>query len=306
MQSRRSITCLGIATGVALSAAGIASAAPLVNGSLSSGEYGPVLAVQANPTGFGDSNLGQTGFANGSELDNAYATVSGGRLYVFLGGNTESNFNKAEIFIDSVSGGMNRLAPIPNNQGGFNRMADDGTGNGMTFDTGFAADHWISITGGGANPDIFVDYANLNPPSNGFFAGQTTPTNGTLINGNGGPSIEATWNNSNTTGVTGSTAPNDAATVATGLEFSISLADLGNPTGTILISAMINGSSHDFLSNQVLGTLPNGTPNLGDPRLVNFNQFAGNQYFAVNVPEPTTMAVIGLAGLGLLARRRRA
>ena len=39
---------------------------------------------------------------------------------------------------------MNKLAPIPNNQGGFNRMADDGSGNGLTFDSTFTADHWIS------------------------------------------------------------------------------------------------------------------------------------------------------------------
>ena len=124
------------------------------------------------------------------------------------------------------------------------------------------------MTAGNAGPDIFVDYAKLNPASNGFFAGQTTPTNGTLINGNGGPTIEATLNNSNITGVTNSTAPNDAAAVATGTEFSIALADLGPLGSDIKIAMMVNGGGHDFLSNQVIGSLPGsfGGARLGDPQ----------------------------------------
>lgn len=294
-----------LAACVVCSSTGIALAVPVVNGSVD-GDYGGPLAVQQNPTSFGDSNLGQTGFANGSELDAGYATISGGRLYIFLAGNLETNFNKLEIFIDSTAGGMNRLTPIPNNQGGFNRMADDGSGNGLTFDAAFTADHWISMTAGGGTPDIFVDYAPLNPAGNGFFSGQTTPTNGTLINGNGGPVLEATFNNSNTTGVTGTTAPNNAATVGTGMEVSIALADLGLLGSDIRIAAMINGSSHDFLSNQVLGSLPAsfGTNQLADPRLVNFNQFAGDQFFRIIVPEPASIGLAGIAGICLLARRR--
>jgi hypothetical protein len=282
-----------------------AQAAPVVNGTRDA-EYGAARAVQANPTSFGDSNLGQVGFANGSELDAGYATIANGRLYIFLAGNVETNFNKAEVFIDSTAGGMNRLTPIPNNQGGFNNMADDGSGNGLTFDSAFTADHWISLTAGGGTPDVFVDYAKLNPASAGFFSGQTTPTNGTLINGNGGPTIEATMNNSNTTGVTSSTAPNDAASVQTGMEFSIALADLGPLGSEIRIAAMINGSSHDFLSNQVLGSLDGsfGNNQLGPPRGVNFNQFAGNQYFTIAVPEPTSLAGLAMLSLGALRRRR--
>jgi hypothetical protein len=288
---------------VVVGATGAASAAVTVDGSRDV-DYGPAIVVQQNPTGFGDSNLGQVGFANGSELDAAYGVVQNGRLHLFFAGNLETNFNKLEIFIDSGAGGMNRLMPIPNNQGGFNRMADEGTGNGLTFDTGFAADHWISVTSGGSTPDIFVDYAPLNPAGNGFFSGQTTPTNGTLTGGNGGPVLQATLNNSNTTGVTGSTAPNDAANVTTGVEVSIALSDLGALGDTIAISAFVNGGGHDFVSNQVMGPLPAGTPNLGEPRGVNFNQFAGNQFFTVAVPEPASLSLLGLAGVSLLARRR--
>jgi hypothetical protein len=292
---------LGFAGALALACA--AHAVPVVNGTVDA-EYGPAFTVQTNPTSFGDSNLGQVGFANGSELDAGYAAIANGRLYIMLSGNLESNFNKVDLFIDSVAGGMNRLTPIPNNQGNFNAMADDGSGNGLTFDPVFAADHWIRMNGGGGTPDIFVDYAQLNPPSAGFFSGQTTPTNGTLVGGNGGPVIEGTWNNSNITGVTGTTAPNDAASVSTGMEFSISLADIGNPTGAIHISAFINGSGGDFLSSQVLGPVNNGGNHLGGPRTVNFNQHAGDQFFTIIVPEPASLGAIGMAAVAMLARRR--
>jgi hypothetical protein len=159
-------------------------AAPVVNGSYDA-DYGSAAAVQQVPTGFGDNNLGQTGFANGSELDAGYGVVSGGRLYLFLAGNLETNFNKLDVFIHTGLGGMNQISNIPNNQGNFNNMS------GMTFDAGFQAAYWISMTAGGATPDIFVDSANLITLA-GNYSGQTTPTNGTLVGGNGGAVIEAT------------------------------------------------------------------------------------------------------------------
>ena len=53
------------------------------------------------------------GYIGGSELDAAYARVSGGRLYLMLTGNHESNFNKLDVFIDSVVGGENTLSGAP-------------------------------------------------------------------------------------------------------------------------------------------------------------------------------------------------
>jgi len=100
--------------------------------------YGPALAIQDTETGFGDSNLGQVDFANGSELDGAFGLLTGGALYLVFAGNLESNFNKLEIFIDSKPGGENRLLMTNSNQGGFLRMADDGSGNGLTPTTGSA------------------------------------------------------------------------------------------------------------------------------------------------------------------------
>src|SRR5215470_6840422 len=53
------------AAALGLSFAASVKAAPVVNGSYDA-EYGVAAAVQQCPTGFGDSNTGQTGFANGS------------------------------------------------------------------------------------------------------------------------------------------------------------------------------------------------------------------------------------------------
>jgi len=305
---------LGFAGAVVAGLAVAAGAAPVINGSYDA-DYGAAIAVQANPTGFGDNNLGQVGNSSGSELDAAYGVVQGGTLHLFFAGNLESNFNKLEIFIDAKAGGSQKLIALGNNQGNFNNMGGDGTTTGLTFDNGFAPDHWISPTMGGGNPDIFVDYGDLQT-HNGNYLGQTlAASNGVLTGGNGGPaSIRLTVNNSNTTGVTSSTAPNDAATVGTGIEMSISLADLGWDGSPINVAAFVNGSNHDFASNQVLGSLPAGTGNLGgngggvftgNLYGVDFRQFAGNQFFTVPVPEPMSLGLIGIGALSLVARRRR-
>jgi hypothetical protein len=75
------------------------------------GAYGAALAVQQAATGFGDAN--PPGSLGGSELDAAYATISGGRLYIMLTGNHEPNFNKLDMFIDSKPGGENTLTNTP-------------------------------------------------------------------------------------------------------------------------------------------------------------------------------------------------
>jgi hypothetical protein len=64
------------------------------------------------PTRFGDSNLGQVDYANGSELDAAYVYVDmvNSILYLMLTGNLESNFNKLEIFFDTGAGGRTACA----------------------------------------------------------------------------------------------------------------------------------------------------------------------------------------------------
>ncbi|RMH09346.1 MAG: PEP-CTERM sorting domain-containing protein [Armatimonadetes bacterium] len=278
--------------------------------------YGTPIVVQDTPTGFGDSTLGQVDYANGSELDAAYAYVDtlNQVLYLFLAGNLESNFNKLEIFFDTKAGGQNRLRGDNSGVdfGGLNRMGDNGTGNGLTFDAGFEADYWIGITGGGSPYALYANWAELLTGGGGpgYYLGMTGAASSGILTG-GDPSapsgIRVTINNSNTGGVTGSAAdPAAAAAVSTGIELAIPFTAIGItgvPT-TIKISAFINGSGHDFLSNQVLGGV-GGLGNLGEPRNVNFANIAGDQYFTVVVPEPASLIALGAGLASLLGLRRR-
>ncbi|MCS7065513.1 MAG: hypothetical protein NZL85_04460, partial [Fimbriimonadales bacterium] len=201
--------------------------------------YGSPIVVQNTQTGFGDSNLGLVDWANGSELDAAYAYVDMANqvLYLFLAGNLESNFNKLEIFFDTVAGGQNRLRGDNSNVdfGGLNRMGDDGRGNGLTFDPGFAADYWIGVTGGNPGSGIYTLFANWAQlltfgGGPGDYLGSTgAASNGILSGGNNPFGIRVTINNSNTGGVEGGSglASGNGALVTTGVELAIPFAAIG-------------------------------------------------------------------------------
>ncbi len=296
-----------LAAGIALPA----SAAITVDG-VRDVDYGAPLAVQGVGTEFGNNTDASVDFADGSELNVAYGVVQGGNLHLFLAGNLQTNFNKLEIFVDSVSGGQNTL--LGNNPdvdfNGLNRMGEliggDGSfgpdGAGLTFDTGFDADYYLTATGGNDPIEHFASFAELLTAGGGtgsFIGGGP----GNLITGSNG--ILIGFDNSNTLGVGAFGDPNDSdpATVTTGIEVLIPLSVIGNPTGDIRVSAFINGGGHDFLSNQVLGAVDSG--NLGEPRSVDFNNITGDQFFTVVIPEPASLALIGLGGLMLMARRRK-
>ena len=303
--------CCGMIGLLCLTTAAFAQA-PTIDGTADA-VYGAPVVVQDTQTQFGDSNLGVVDFANGSELDNCYAYIADCTLYLVLAGNLESNFNKLEIFFDTKTGGDNRLLsgyPVS----GLNRMGENpaGAGNGLTFDTGYAPDYWISVTGGPPSPGpyaLYVDYSEVKVGGNGYYVGSGTAVNigGALTGGNNPYGIACTINNINIAGVTGGTGLDfGGGTVTTGIELAIPLGALGVPTGDIVICAFVNGTNHDYVSNQVLAGIATGA-NFGEPRNLNFNNVGGNQFFLVANTSVcgaccvgTVCSITDLAGCGTL------
>lgn len=287
------------AAAVALAGLPLSVSAQTVDGTRAGDPYGSPLAVQTVQTGFGD---------NESELNAAYATVSGGRLYLMLTGNIQNNFNKLEIFIDSAAGG----------QGIFDSAGNDNAQNmdGLVFDAGFSADYHVIARRGDSKFDL--DFADLAAQtSTGYtnvFGGADFGSGNTGTGVNAQP-IGVGYNGSNTAGVTGGDQAADqtaAAAVETGLELSFDLADLGYAGGNINIMVGQNNQDHNYWSNQFLAGLQAPQGNLGGDGnggftgegAIDFTQFAGNQYFTVVVPEPATAGLLAVGGLALLRRRR--
>ena len=277
------------------------AAAQVVVDGTKDGDYGSALAVQTVQTQFGD---------NASEWNAGYAKIDAGRLYLMLTGNLESNFNKLEIFIDSKAGGQSVFDSAGNDNA--NRM------DGLKFDVGFTADYHLIARRGSGKFDL--DFADLGAQSATFhenvFAGADAGAGntGTGVNAS---SIGVGYDGSNVAGVTGGTDAADqvaAAAVTTGLELSIALSDLGYAGQPINIMVGQNGSGHDYFSNQFLGGLAAPQGNLGGDgnggftgtAAIDFTALAGNQFFTVRaIPEPTSLGLTMLAGIGAAAIRRR-
>lgn len=105
--------------------------------------------------------------------------------------------------------------------------------------------------------------------------------------------IEAIINNSNVAGVTDTTAVASAVrAVNSGIEFSIDLDELGwDGQQDILMAGWISNAGFDFVSNQVIGGLPDGSANIGtrdtDGDGINdldFNNIAGTQFVNLSAP----------------------
>lgn len=85
-------------------------------------------------------------WAYGSELNNArvYIDEPNGKLWLFLAGNMEGNYNKLVLFFDTQPGGQNVI--LDNNVdisfNAVNNMA------GITFDSAFEPDYWMDFNQG--------------------------------------------------------------------------------------------------------------------------------------------------------------
>jgi len=148
-----------IAAGLLALLPGKAVAVPVVDGTAAGDEsfYGAARSIQNTNSQFGNATNGDLRIAeNGSEIDQVFAALAGDRLFVLVTGNLENNYNKLEVFIDSVPGGMNQLvgSNLPAQVDPFCCPAEPpGTGalqqmNGLRFDAGFEADRYLTFSNG--------------------------------------------------------------------------------------------------------------------------------------------------------------
>ena len=283
------VTNLGLLTALMLSGTAALAQAPTIDGTRDA-SYPAALALQTVNTQFGDATSATAMQAGGSELDNIHARIEGSNLYLFLGGNLETNYNKLDIFFDSKSGGQNKLADNTQYVAAM---------NGLQFDADFTADYALSLAVGTGDLKLYADYTPI--PTGGSTATSIGSNNTNLTQnltfssvvagaGTGAVAVD----DSNVAGVTGSTTAADpaaAAAVTTGIEYMIPLTALGTTAGggDIKIIAFINGSNHDYLSNQVLAGVPAGTSNFATTN-VDFTTVTGNQYVTVNNSTVTATA----------------
>jgi len=275
-----------------------------LNGTVNNGFYGSPLAVQTINTGFG--NAGGVDSGGGSELDASYGKVSGGNLYLFLAGNVENNGNHLNVFIAGGAAGQNVLnAPATGSLA---------TMNGSVFSPGFNATFAFdeNDSGGTLYSEEYNLVANtggyvgaLGNTSTGIYAGSDGGTMGLYVNNNHVSTMGAA--NAALSGAT------SGANTTTGYELVIPLSSIGWTGGNIMVLADVNGSGEGYLSNQFLPGLPVGTSDLGGGgpysavggKGFNFANTPG-EYFTVAVPEPSTLALLGVSGLvTLLGFRRR-
>jgi hypothetical protein len=187
--------------------------------------------------------------------------------------------------------------------------------NGSVFSPGFQATY--ALDANDYSGTTYVEEYTLTAPGvlSGAYVGAIGLTGGI---GSGTPGVASIgWNNTNAAGVNGNsgTAANPVAAdaVNTGMEISIPLSALGNPSGPILVLADVNGGGDSYLSNQFLPGLPVGTGNLGgggpftgiNGGTFNFGNTPG-EYFDVSVPEPASLGLMGGMTMMLFARRRKA
>ena len=292
----------------------------IVDGTIGAG-YGPAVSVQTVNTEFGDED--GINNPNGGELDAAYLSIIGDRLFIGITGNLETDsFNKLSLFIDSRSGGENTLSALPDYDFG-NVSSNLGL---VSFASGFEADFHLFGRAGGGNFEVdFVDRLGgtsssvLSSTGSAALSGDFGTAAGSASGAANASPVEFALDNSNNAGVTAGTgAANaaDALAVTTGAEFSIALSDLGaNPGDTISIVAAYSNGDYNFFSNQFLGGLAAGTGNLGADGNGNFFgdasgtalDLSGVNPFSITVavPEPNTLVILGFGGLMLAQRRRR-
>ncbi|MFI4894644.1 MAG: PEP-CTERM sorting domain-containing protein [Phycisphaerales bacterium JB058] len=263
------------------------------------------------------NNEGTTFGNNRSEINGIWAYCDATTLYLGVSGNVQ-DFNKLELFFDSGIGGQNSLR-TDNADVDFNQLNDKL--GGLTFDAGFEANYYLTYTVNGDRNEHYTSAAQLDAAGGGpgGFQGGGAYVDGDQIAvaGANGFGYTLGTNQSNVGGVADFGNPNDSdpALVSTGVEIAISLDEIGyDGSGMLRLAGFINGGSHDYVSNQIIGGAPAGTGSLGNDMMgnfidgslagIDFNNLAGDQFVTLKVPAPGSLALLGLGGLAAARRRR--
>lgn len=228
-------------------------------------DYGTPLSIQTVTAGWGGNNT----------LASMSAVQQGSALYVFLAGRPQGN--AFILFIDSKPGG---ISFVPNNligSGGdeycINNLGSSSSA-GMTFENGFEPDYAIRVYGDGSGgTGAWANLYVLTAGSARVFLG-----NSGAEDAMGAPvtKLRTSWQ-----------TVTDVATADMGSEIQLNMAQLGVPSGTgqtvKMMAMLVNGGS-DYGSNQVLGSLPDGSGDMGGGmRSLDFNATAGTQTVSVTV-----------------------
>ncbi len=248
----------------------------IVDGLALPDDFPAPIATQDTPTSLGD---------NLSELNQLFGVIEQDYLRIGISGNLATDATGLALCIDATIGGQStldiaNLSPPP---GGPDLLT------GAVMDAGFIpesmlfanasggtiyVDHYTLLNGGGASK-VYRGAGSVNA-GNGFLSGGT--------NSNG---LEYAINNSNTTGVTGSSVAN-AALATSGFEIAIPLVDLGLAPGSadpIKVLAFLM-KSDGTVSSQVLPPIGGSGVNLG--QAPNFSAIAGNQFAIITIAPPTS------------------
>ena len=229
--------------------------------------YGSPISVQSTT-----SNWGSRALANLS------VKQEGGTLYLFIAanaGNLGGTPDAVFVFIDSKTGGSNILVNNLISGGGeeyaINNFGSSATA-GFTFESGFSPDFAIRVHEGG-----WTALYPLAPGSSRTYLSQTTTTSAS-----GGPvtAMRTEW---------AAVTSGNYSTHNKGIEIALSLAALGVPSGTgqtVKVVAILGNQNTDYFSNQVLGSLPTGSADLGGWgvfQAVNLNTVSGTQTISFSV-----------------------
>jgi hypothetical protein len=307
--------------------------AVIIDGSLSGGEGYSLVSTQLNVTTSQSSDGGGQGGAaqeatatstgNFTNLSNAYAQIDpvANALELFIGGSMEEdNDSKYQIALQLNGNGVTSL-----NGQTINGAASSSSLDKVMFTNGFAPTALFTIFPGQPNNSGTINMSGGVGTATGAHFG-VSYTDLTGLGYTAPSSVQAMLNNSlvNTAVGSGSGSDPGFANASSGLEISIPLASLGYTPGTsINVLAFPTIGSDGRTNDQILApftsfpdsnlydyTYIDNSNSTSSPTGRQFVQavYPGAGFFTVPaaaVPEPASLAVMGLLGGVLLGRRPR-